>query len=311
MPFAALRESDGTQQPYLLASRAPQRYSPLAIWHLLSLDAPSVTAVWTVFIAYCSHVAIPWSETSAVFLAVWIIYAADRLLDSHPVVALHTNYLEERHHFHRYYRRAFLACIVAASIALAFLLRFVNRRDLLLYALLGALLSAWLLLIHIQPLLRVDLRLPKELAVGVFFAAAVCVPTVARAPNWELALLPCSFLVYVVSALNCFCIYAWENPGAHQPSHWTTRWSISHIPQIVMAIVGLAMLVVWLSSRRLMRFSGLDLITPAIASALSALLLLALHKFRQQLTAIHLRACADLALLTPLLLLPGLRLASR
>ena len=62
---------------------APARVtSPLALWHLLSLDAPTVAALWTYFIARANHVQLSYAVPAAMFLAVWLIYAADRLLDT-------------------------------------------------------------------------------------------------------------------------------------------------------------------------------------------------------------------------------------
>ena len=55
--------------------------SPLVLWHLLSLDAPTVAALWTWFIAEACHVHIPLLSTLAMAVAVWTLYAADRLLD--------------------------------------------------------------------------------------------------------------------------------------------------------------------------------------------------------------------------------------
>ena len=52
------------------------------MWHLLSLDAPTVAAVWVVFVGRSVGVRLPWVEPAAMFVAVWMIYAADRLLDA-------------------------------------------------------------------------------------------------------------------------------------------------------------------------------------------------------------------------------------
>ena len=45
-------------------------------WHLLSLDAPTVATLWTIFVARACRVELPASFAGAMFLAVWIIYAA-------------------------------------------------------------------------------------------------------------------------------------------------------------------------------------------------------------------------------------------
>jgi hypothetical protein len=55
---------------------------PLALWHLLSLDAPTIAALWTWFIASANHIHLPIASTLAMALAVWMLYAADRLMDA-------------------------------------------------------------------------------------------------------------------------------------------------------------------------------------------------------------------------------------
>jgi hypothetical protein len=228
------------------------------------------------------------------FLAVWMLYAADRLLDARPIPGGGPPPdLEERHRFHHRHRRAFLWGLAIAAIALGSLLHLLNPTALHLYATLATLLAAWLLLVHAHPMPQ-SLRLPKELAVGVFFSAAVFIPTVARAPALRQALLPDALLAAAACTLNCLFLYAWEHPGKRPLAHWTTRWSTRHLPQLALTIAALATLTAWLTRKQLLWM-------PALACALSAALLLLLHAQRRRLSSIHLRASADLALLTPLL----------
>ena len=288
-----------------------ERSSPLALWHLLSLDAPTVAALWTVFLARSVHLPLPWTAPTAMFLAVWMIYVADRLLDARllDTRALATGTpatgswtapsLEARHHFHHLHRAGFLACFAAAAVALAALLHRQDPRELQLYALLATLLAAWMLLIHARPSAKSILRLPKELVVGLFFSAAVFIPTVARAPQLRLALLPAAALFAAVCTLNCLFVYLWEHPIHRNHAHWTTRWATHHLPQLATATCALAALLASLAAKRSLATPA----TPALACALSAALLLLLHTLRHRLTRTHLRACADLALLTPLLFL--------
>jgi len=221
------------------------------------------------------------------FTAVWMIYAADRLLDSRDAAAPG---LEARHRFHQQHRNRFLAIILLATPALVLLLHYTDARALHLYTLLAALLGAWMLLIHARP--TPAHRLPKELAVGVFFPAAVFIPTVARVPQRQLELLPTAMLFAAVCTLNCLCIYAWEHPKPQPQAHWTTRWATQHLTQLSIAILLSSIL------------TTPTLHQPAAACALSSALLLLLHTQRHRLTPLNLRATADLILLTPLLFLP-------
>jgi hypothetical protein len=280
------------------------------MWHLLSLDAPTVAALWTYFLARSVGLTLPWASPLAMFIAVWMIYAADRLLDARALDGLDggsaSHDLEERHRFHHRHRGRFLSILVPAAFSLMCLLPRIDSGALLLYSLLATLLATWLIVIHVRS--RCDSatrRLPKELAVGVFFPAAVFVPTVARAPQLQLRLLPCALLFAGVCTLNCLFVYAWEHPQAHPENsraHWTTLWAINHLPQLVLTLVALSALAALPAS--LVR-------PPALACALSAALLLFLHIQRRRVLPVNLRAAADAALLTPLLLLPALALLKR
>jgi len=294
------RESTRAGLSLVPARERKPRYTALALWHLLSLDAPTVAALWTWFVARCCGVVLPWSAPAAMFLAVWMLYATDRLLDARPNAA--SPELEERHRFHHHHKRAFLAGIVGASVLLAGLLPRIAPEALRLYALLASLLFAYFFLIHIYPSNSASLdahRLPKELAVGVFFPAAVFIPTVARAPGLRLMLAPAALLFAAVCTLNCLYLYAWEHPGSRAEAHWTTRFATQHLPALSGITVMLCCGVFALEPR------GVAMLT--LASGMSVVFLLLLHWQRERLSAIHLRAAADVALLTPLLLVFLLR----
>jgi hypothetical protein len=275
--------------------------SPIALWHLLSLDAPTVAALWTWFVARASHIALSPVVPAAMFLAVWILYAADRLLDSRHLDQPNqppADDLEARHLFHHAHRRTFLVAIAAAGLALAALIPQLDPRAVGLYCIEGALLIGWFVVLHAT---RNAHRLPKELAVGLFFSAAIFIPTLVRdaAPR---PLLPAAILFAAVCSLNCLFIYAWEHedsPESLHPPHASTRLAVDRLP-----LIGGATL---LANIALVIMSGRTHFAVFLACGLAALLLLALHQNRRRLTRTHLRAAADLALLTPLLLLPFLR----
>jgi hypothetical protein len=276
-------------------------HTPLAQWHLLSLDAPTVAAVWTWFIARSSGLRLPAASPIAMALAVWIVYAADRLLDANR--ADHTgdrSELEARHRFHHSHRSAFAACIAIAAIALGTLLPLLDTAAVRLYLIEGALLAVWLLLLHAT---RSANRLPKEIAVGIFFSAAVFIPTVARNPALRIELAPAAVLLSALCALNCLYIYTWEHhalPDNRAPDgrlpHATTRFALENLAAfaITMVLSAIALAALGRGAVRLI----------ATACAISTALLHALHRSQSHLSRIHLRAAADLALLTPLLLLP-------
>jgi hypothetical protein len=248
------------------------------------------------------------------FVAVWMLYASDRLLDARPLPGGQAPpELEERHRFHHRHRRAFLATITLSAFLLAALLRFADPPAMRLYALLAVLLCAWFLLIHARPLPGDGThRLPKELAVGIFFPAAVFIPTVARLPQLRLDLLPVALLLAATCSLNCLFLYAWEHPGDRRHAHWSTRWATRHLISLTssVALLALGWLIAaqFLIDRTSLRQGTLVLTTCIF---ISTVLLLLLHLARRRLQPVHLRALADLVLITPLIIIPLTRLAQR
>jgi len=293
-------------------------HTPLALWHLLSLDAPTVAALWTWFVASANHIHLPASSILAIAVAVWMLYAADRLMDARLMDARlmdarlmdarlpdtpfpQVEGLEARHHFHHQHRTLFLTGILLASIALAVLLPHLEPAALHLYLILGGLLAGYFILIHATPRAASNQtahRRPKEIAVGVFFASAIFIPAVARRPDLRFTLLPAALLFAAVCSLNCLFIYAWEHPGPNPTAHATTRFSLRHLPFLATLIPAFATALIYLQKSHQAPWS-----IPT-ACALSATLLLLLHHHRSTIAPVTLRAAADLALLTPLLLLP-------
>lgn len=309
----AARTANPTLGPQLVSrsqntvASAPITTAPLAWWHLLSLDAPTVATLWTAFIAHSASVQLPWQALASMFVAVWMLYAADRLLDARPLPdGSAPPELEERHRFHHRHRTAFLVAIMIAAPLLAALLHTTPAAVLDRYVLLATLLAAWLLVIHARPLpTDTTRRLPKELAVGIFFPAAIFIPTVARVPHLQLILLPVAVLFAAVCTLNCLYLYAWEHPGERPHAHWTTRWATNHLESLSAAtllLCGLTLLGGTALLRTSLAAAFPSILHSALACALSTLLLLWLHRTRQHITPLALRAYADLVLLTPLLL---------
>jgi hypothetical protein len=115
-------------------------------------------------------------------------------------------------------------------------------------------------------------------------------------------LLPFALLFAGLCSLNCLFIYAWEHDGIlasrHSP-HATTRLAMARLPALAtgVAVAGAALAVT--TAGQLKAIPG--------ACALAALAMLLLDGHHDRFSRIHLRAAADLALLTPALLLPFLR----
>jgi hypothetical protein len=274
--------------------------NPLTLWHLLSLDAPTVAVLWTWFIASANHIHLPLASILAMVIAVWMLYAADRLLDARVMGPSQPEPegLEARHYFHHHHRRAFLSGMLLASIALAVLLPRLEAEAIHLYLILGGLLFGYFILIHASGSAH---RLPKEIAVGLFFAAATFIPTVARRPDLRISLLPLAILFATLCSLNCLFIYAWEHSNqthSSHPPHALTSLTLRNLPLLTITLIVLSV-----------AFALLDHQAPRLipcAIAASAASLLVLHHRRHQTARLTLRSLADLALTTPLLILPFL-----
>jgi hypothetical protein len=251
-------------------------------WHLLSLDAPCVAALWTVFFARRFNVSLPWTAPCALALAVWMFYALDRLAD-----ATHQGeILAERHRFHHRHRLAFAGAMAGAVPALITLIVLLPAAIRMGWLLLALPLTIYVLAVHVLRLQRV----PKEHLVGIFFALATAIPVIVSHTVPTAKLIAAICLFGALCWLNCVAIARWERA---QDTDAATAWAATHFGitiAVVMAAIALLLLTV-----------------PAIgtACAISAMLLLLLERARPN--TLLLRALADAALLTPLALLPFLR----
>lgn len=297
-----------SSQPGFDAPRA------LALWHLASLDAPTVAVIWTMAFAWAERVRLPAWTLPLVALVTWAAYVADRLLDAWRALrepALHR--LRERHFFHWRHRFALApmavgaACI--AAVMLAALVPFAARaRD----AVLAAAALAYFSGVHSKrgPSLS---RLPrlgsfpgKEFLVGVLFTAG-CALLVWNWANqvaaWDFWIPAAGFAA--LAWLNCMAIARWEAMEASRTTTTagddrTAGW-IS-IPAPALAGIEIVLSVVAAAAAH-PRSAAL-----LLAAALSALLLTLLECLRMRMTPLTLRAAADLVLLTPapLLIVAGL-----
>lgn len=339
MPTSFPRPAAPAISPFLPkqpASEAPGRLGPsplvvVDLWHLLSLDAPTVAVTWLLFLGVCTGSSPEPHTAPALFLAVWVVYAGDRLLDAAAVNRLPLTVpfpaapftaapsptdpnagpngdLELRHRFHHRHRRAFTIGLAAALVAVGLLLWNLPPRTLFSEALLAVLLAGWLLRVHALQQPGDPRRLPKEFVVGLFFSIAVYLPfatssaeslsaeslsTESLSPD-KLSLLPGAALFAGICTLNCLFLYAWEHPRELSRAHPATAFAVRNLSTLAFLTISLA-LVAWFP----VRSAALGQIP--LACSLSTALLLTLHANRHRLPPLRLRALADLVLLTPVL----------
>jgi hypothetical protein len=273
----------------------------LRLWHLASLDAPTVAIVWSLAFAWSVHVTLPLWLPTVLGLSALSFYIADRLMDARKAMrglsgntrAVET--LRERHYFHWRHRRTCFPVAIAAAIAAFTLvlhsmpLAARERNSVLAAAALAYFTSVhnpWRIAESVSSP-RFRLRLPKELLVGILFTLACAGPAWARTSGhcWDLLLPTIGFAA--LAWLNCHAIETWESAA--------TSASI-FAPAISLALAAFA------ASLALVPHTPRSAALLA-AAAVSALLLALLDRQRPTLTPIALRSAADLVLLTPIALL--------
>jgi hypothetical protein len=266
------------------------------LWHLASLDAPTVAVAWSLGFAWAAGVRLPFWVPVLLALGTWAVYIGDRLLDARTALRsgnLHR--LRERHFFHWRHRRilAPLAC-VAAGIAAAIIFGLMPVAAREHNSVLGVAALAYFSGVHASQNSSSPARtgFSKELLVGILFTAGCALPALSRLsaitfgrPLWSI--LAACFFFAALAWMNCSAIERWES--AKRPGHIV-------IGGRILALAGLALAIL------------LFPIQPRLAALLaagstSALLLALLDRLRSRLTPLALRAAADLVLLTPLFLL--------
>jgi hypothetical protein len=276
---------------------AQRFYNFAAWWHLLSLDAPTVAALWSWFFARAMHLHLPLMQALFLGLGTWLLYVSDRILDGlghRPSASL-----RERHHFHARHRAAFLAVASVLALLLAWFVGTHMRPEVLRDdTWIGVLALLYLFAVHsrAKSVSTSRSRLPKELAVAVLFAVATAVPAWTRLRAGKEQLAPAVLLFAALCWINCVGIETWEatTPPA---AHATTRWAGLHLRSIVTTIALFSMAAALLAPSR-------GLMAVYFSALLSSGFLFALDLRRTSLSPLHLRIAADAALLTPLAMLP-------
>jgi hypothetical protein len=265
--------------------------------------------------ARAMHIHLPWSAPLILALGTWIVYVADRILDG--LRAGSYAHLRERHFFYARHRRESLFAGAVASLILLWLIAtHMTATARLEDTTLFGVALAYFCLIHLcGPLCeavfewRIERWFPKEVAVGVVFAAAVAVPAWSRLSGQRASLIPVVTLFFLLCWLNCSAIEKWERAPMTSARalrtmlpHATTCWAQRHLSLVSCGIAVLAGIAcVWSMSG-----TGFGAMTALyLACAVSALLFLVFD--RSRLGSFQLRIAADAALLTPLLFIAVLR----
>ncbi len=273
------------------AAAAPRALPrPLRLWHLASLDAPTVAVVWSLAFAQAAAIRLPAWVPILLALGAWAVYIGDRLLDARTAFrAGSLDQLRDRHFFHWRHRRllapiAVIAAVAAAAIIVALMPAPLRERNSVLAAAALAYFSG----VHLPRRPRwLTPRLSKELLVGILFTAGCAAPTVMR--------LRGAFLAPLLVAASIFAALAWLN--CHAIDRWESEPTADIAPRAaILAVLSLVASAILAASQP--RIAAL-----LVCAAASATMLALLDRTRSRLTPLALRAAADLVLLAPLALL--------
>jgi len=271
---------------------------PWFLWpSILSLDAPSVAGVWQVFVAKAAGVQLVWAEVAILFLGIWLAYVFDRLCDSW---SLDPNApAAPRHLF--YYRHQKSICLiwllVAGATALLAIL-FIERVLLLYWFSLGVGAAGYFLIVHVKFLRKIAQLFKEAISASIFSMGVFLAPLLHSDQEIRGSLLFFGAFYIALCWLNMLLIGVWEKELDRAQDHISLA---KRFPNLASAIwqcaLALALSVIVLSSLSL-HFAKIG-----VAIAISALSLAGLHGIRSILRINTLRALADFALLSPLLLI--------
>jgi hypothetical protein len=312
-----MREAEGTlalprAQPEARKAVAQNRAEEAAAvpswlwWNILSLDAPMVGVAWAALFVREGGGRLGLAEAVALALAVWVIYTTDRLLDGWSTQ--NRAELRARHVFCERHRRAFVGAVLAATGVIVFLaVTTLPLSEVRAGFGLGVVVVTYMVGIHLGRGALAQ-RWPKELAVGILFAAGATLPWWSRGVAISFGAMAAFGSLAVLCAGNCMAIESWERagdertrddgdkkaPGVGSSSKSRGRgFAVERMRGLAIALVGVAgVLGVLGVAPQTMR--------GALAAAVAgAVLLLALHGLRHRLTPEALRVLADAVLLVP------------
>jgi hypothetical protein len=265
---------------------AESRPQPFRWWFLpswLGLDAPCVVLTWTWAVSRAAEVPLPVRPAAALFLVVWSIYLADRLLDVPR--CRDWAHATGRLRFGRDWQGLFWMCLGCCALGILAILAGGLPADVLWRAAAVALGVA----LHFLVFVFSRGKLPgKELGVGLFFAlgAYACL-------GGTIAMLPLFGSIALVVAYNCLVIAARdaESDLANDPGNASRWWKSMDRDLFLMGLAcTLAAIVAVL-------FAAEKAYYLSIAAAFTALT--ALHGYAREFSPDANRALADFALFTP------------
>ncbi|MGA9885802.1 MAG: hypothetical protein WBQ34_18960 [Candidatus Acidiferrales bacterium] len=253
-----------------------------------------IAVLWLLLFSRALGVRVPRAETAVLAMAVWLIYVADRVLDSFGESEREP--LAPRHRFYRDYRAAFVAPFCAILLLAAWIAwTRLGEHTLRAGVVLSAMVAAYLVVVHLSGR-RAQHWFPKELAVALLFCAGTCLPAIARigeptAPE--------------IATFVAFVLVAWMNTALIEYAEWATLRERGAEPPAALTTAvarGAVPLGITIGVFVLAAMFGADFraLRPVLlAEAASALVLAALGASWPRISSYVLRISADAVLCTP------------
>jgi hypothetical protein len=280
-----------------VSARKEERWPPWLWCNLASLDAPMVAVVWQILFARCFSAPVDITVSATLGLTVWFIYVSDRMLDAQR---LNPELMPPaRHAFCREHWNGMAVAAIAGLFTLGALCARLPLALLRNGAALFAGVVMYFAIVHGPPL-NIRRFWPKEVIVGGIFCVGTCLATwTGSVPSLGHEMLLPALLFAALCILNCVAIEYWEWNGCtsfwNESPHPVSLWMGRRIASLSLTIAVVALLSLSLSTTRTHPLF--------FALLLSSLTICYLSKSSQRFTVPSRRVLADVALLTPLLVL--------
>jgi hypothetical protein len=175
---------------------------PWWLWpNVLSLDAPAIAIAWQEVFARLAGVAVAGPDRAALFLAVWIVYAVDRLADGFRLQVAPGS--AHRHRFSREHARAMSMVVAVAVVAGLAVLPALSPGIVVAGAAMGAVVAVYFVWNHLAGS-RFGRGWLKEVVVSLVFAAGAGLVPLVTSPSGRLVAEIGAFAIVCFS--NCLLI---------------------------------------------------------------------------------------------------------
>jgi len=255
----------------------------------LGLDAPCVVLTWTWATCRSSDAALPIRPAAALFLVVWSIYLTDRLID--VAHCRDWSHATGRLRFGREWRPLFWACLSFCITGILAILWVGLPAEVLGRAAAVGLGVGLHFLAFVMPVFLREKLPGKEFGVGLFFAlgAYSCLGATRQT-------LPLFGSIALVVAFNCLVIAARDasSDRANDPGGASQWWQTMNRDLLWIGVT------LTLTALFAANFVGATAFYLSLAVAFAALTVL--HRYACRLSGDALRALADFALFTPILI---------